>query len=287
MFLESIYKMICNNSKDKLIAFVTSNADNYVTCEEFERFTDWFKKEEKISIKDSVNIHGMGGSRLPKPSITSIASLYVSSISYKTIVKTGSSKNTSLLGSTDYFRALGLLTPVNRRQYFEKYGFAYYDYLELSPWKRYKEILCLNRSINEILHDYHFFEYKIGVLGLGISSKELYAHFLKKVHYPKPVRHFIFYSKVEGRILDEILPPDNNQIILPTLSIDDILRINYNLTFGLEDDTLWLGSLRESVAFFLYQLGETDSVAEGRELFNRAYRDRVVKRNIDMLGVLP
>ena len=178
--LKQIYRYICDNSVDSLYQLIEDHKNEEVSDAEFEQFTDMFAAKEKEWLQGCINIHGMGGTGTGKANLTSIACLYLSVISDLPIAKTGSTKNTGVFGSTDLFDALKFTKIADKKSMLEEYGFVYFDYLELSPWKQYKPLLKKNRFIADILDRYHFFEYNIGTLGLGISSQSTYSDYLAR-----------------------------------------------------------------------------------------------------------
>ena len=282
-FLARIAECVRDGSPDRLFKLIESNISTPVSPKEFEEFTQLFAKEDKLWLKGCVNIHGMGGSRIPKVNLTSIACLYLSAITKLPIAKTGSRKNTGIMGSTDFFEDLGLLEIRERKKMLETFGFVYFDYLELSPWKAYKPFLRKNIYIAEILEQYHFFEYEIGILGLGISSLSLYEKFLNQIHYPAPSCLFTFFSEVHGELLDEIVIPEQYNLLSKKLTYKDISEINHNLVLGLDHDSCWLDALRESVAVFAGELGAATSLDHGREMFNKAYTDKMVANKLEKM----
>lgn len=285
-FLVHISEYIHAGTPDRLSEFIESNIHTPVLPQEFEEFTQLFAAEEKCWLKGSVNIHGMGGTGIPKLNLTSIACLYLSVLTDLPIAKTGSRKNTGIMGSTDFFEELGLMAIRNRRKMLDTFGFVYFDYLELSPWKAYKQILRKNVYVADILEQYHFFEYEIGILGLGISSLSMYDKFLKQIHYPTPNRLFTFSSEVKGRLFDEIIDVSRCDLFGERLTSEDVSEMNFKLVFGLDQDSCWLSALRENVAMFAVELEAATSREHGRELFDKVYADRAVANKIKKISEL-
>ena len=270
-FLKQIYNCICDNSVNNLYLTMDENENTIVSDEEFEFFTQLFAGEEREWLQGSVNIHGMGGTGIPKVNLTSIACLYLSVISNLPIAKTGSRKNTGVFGSTDFFEKLKFTTIVDKKRMFEEYGFVYFDYLELSPWKQYKQYLKKNRYIADILERYHFFEYDIGTLGLGVSSQSAYIDFIRRKQYPEPTHCFTFYSELNGQQIDECVNPLVSCYSSKKLTAHEILRMDYDLINGNDKDSCWHWALRESVAVFAKELGIAKTLDEGREMFDKSY----------------
>ena len=277
-FLIRAYEIICQKNVQALMTLVKKNTDTAVLPTEFEAFTQMFANEEKEQINGSVNIHGMGGSGFPKANITSLACLYLSAITKLPIVKTGSRKNTGVMGSTDFFEEIGFMNIRDRKSVLEEYGFTYFDYLELSPWKAYKDILRLNSDISVILNGYHFFEYKIGTLGLGISSKKMHSYFLSQCHFPAPDRIFTYCSEVNGMLLDEISPSGYEYPFTKALTLREVSVLNHALAYGDDTESYWYHALRESVATFAVELNVAECCEDGREKFDKAYTDRYVAK---------
>ena len=269
------------------------NRYEMVSISDFFSFADLFSEETKKRIRGAINIHGMGGTGIPKINLTSIASLYLSTICNRHIVKTGSRKNKSVMGSTDFFEKLGILHIKEKEKVLDEFGFAYYDYLELSPWKMYKGILSKNDNIKDILERTHFFDYEMGILGVGISSDKAYRDFLHKVHYCSPKEMFHFYTIVDNKRIDEILPGNiylddilfkGKLIPLPLLSsAHQAYDISLKLIEGDVIDDYWYKALRVSVAVLLYRLHTTNSLEDGEELFEKAYRDKLVQKKIEKI----
>lgn len=272
--LTNAFEAIRDGNPAALEQLMEQGAHTPVTPREFEAFTQRFAPEEKQWLRGQVNIHGMGGSGLPKVNLTSIACLYLAAGWKIPIVKTGSRKNTGVMGSTDFFEELGILHAPDKKRLLEEFGFAYFDFLTLSPWKAYKPILRKNADIDKLLGEYHFFEYEIGVLGLGVSSGELYDRFLSQTHFPKPGRIFTYFSRTEEGLMDEILPaaPPPRRL----LTRQEVSRMDHALTFGRDADAFWLSALRESVALFARELGAVTCLEEGRERFDKLYAHRAV-----------
>ena len=277
-FLIRAYESICKKNTQALLSLVEQNTNTEISPTQFEAFTQMFAKEEKEWINGSVNIHGMGGSGIPKVNITSLACLYLSAITDLPIIKTGSRKNTSVMGSTDFFEDIGFMNIRDRKSVFNEYGFVYFDYLELSPWKAYKGTLRLNNDISVILNNYHFFEYKIGTLGLGVSSKKIYSHFLSQCHFPAPDRIFTYCSEVNGMLLDEISPSGYEYPFTKTLTSREISELNHSLAYGDDTESYWYHALRESVATFAVELNAAECCEDGGEKFDKAYTDRYVAK---------
>lgn len=293
-FLNSAYDFIVEQNTEQLLCLLNVNRELAITVDDFISFTNRFSKEDKSLINGSFNLHGMGGSGLNKPNISSIATLYLSVLSEQPIVKTGSRKNTSLFGSTDFFSSIGITEKTDKKVLFHKFGFAYYDYLELSPWKAYKDILSINYNINAILKETHFFDYTIGTLGLGITSQSAYANFLSKRYNNMPNKIIPYYSLIETTQVDELLPTeafiDNESISINpvmykdfNLSLCEIQRINRDLVIGENTHKFWYEALRITVAAFLYKIDVVDNFCDGLSLFEKCYRDKLVKKRLDAI----
>lgn len=290
-FLQQVVSCIRKGQDKKLIQLITENKNEIVLNSDFYDFVNSFNVKAKQKIKGSINVHGMGGGGIPKINLTSIACVYLSTILDEPIVKTGSRKNTSLMGSTDFFEMLGIHNVAFKEQLLEEKGFAYYDYLELSPWKRYKEILSINNSIKKILNTVHFFDYEIGVLGLGVSSNKEYYKFSEKKKYCAPKESFTFYTITEGKQIDELVLGDSfldGKLImseyLPFPRIRDkyeVYNIGYKLIEGNKEELYWYKALERTVATFAYKLGGACSYEEGCVLFEKSFKDRLAKKKIE------
>lgn len=285
LFLEQLSNAIDNKNEDMAFELIKSNTGTYVTLDDIITFSQKFDKNIKRRLQGSVNINGSGGSGIIKPNLSSITAMYIACISNIRIAKTGSVACTGKWGSSDFFKELGLLNERNREYVWDKYGFAYYDYLEVSPWKKYKSALSQNTYLGDIFKKVVFFEYPTSYYFLGISLPRYHDSLLRLELVNRPDKLVTFYTESVNGIIDEfaagsIFVQKKKMLqtlgILPSLnSTSDIKAINRDLVLG-EGNTIWKECLENGCAIILKELGVVSSLDEGKDLFCKAWKDKVI-----------
>lgn len=284
-----------NDKTTALTKLLDSNINTPVPLEDFVEFTRLFSSKKKANISGCININGTGASGMKKPNLSSIAALYLSQLSEIPVVKTGSVYNTGISGSSDFFADIGYFLSNNRERIFRKYGFMYYDFLELSPWKRYHHIFIKNKAISEIYSKVVFFDYNAGLFLLGVSNPSYYSSLLQNYFLENRPQHLVtFYTIVQGGIVDEIMPGDvyvDNRLFCKKIqslnyqqinSREDARQINSKLLTG-EETGYWKTALSMTCAYSLIEIGKACSMEEGEQMFEKAYKDRAIKGIINML----
>lgn len=292
--LQKVLTYIHNCESAKIQELINKHRDIIVSIYDFEAFVCAFSDNFK-ELEQCININGSGGSLIPKLNLTSIACLYIAAITKLKIAKTGSVKNTSMVGSSDFFRSLGLLSAHNKLNGLHKYGFCYYDHIELAPWKLYKELLSQNKSLNEYIQNGVFFEYSANVYGIGISK----SNYIEKLEYGKiynkPQTIFYYYTNTAYGMIDEIMQGDvyvndnyllsiKGDIYIPKKS-SEIINEGIKLIYGVSNNKSAIESLRYTVAIILNILSNC-SIDEGIKLFNTAFKRKTAGTLVDNLKAL-
>ena len=173
--LSEAHSLILMNEKERLLQLLKSNSSLQIDECEFERFIHSFLDSYK-GIDNCININGSGGSKIPKLNLSSIACIYTAAITNMKVVKTGSIANTSLVGSSDLFDKLGLLHAHNKLKGLDMFNFAYYDFLQITAWKRYRDILTLNDSLKHYINNGVFFDYSARITSSDSIRRDIRGH---------------------------------------------------------------------------------------------------------------
>ena len=265
------------------------NLGTEVTKQQLLTFSRLSNYKVKTKLRGAININGSGGTKFAKPNLSSLTALYLGLSTNKTIIKTGSRAVTGLCGSTDFFYETGLMNEQNREYIFDKYGFAYYDYLEVSPWKRYKELLRNNSFLKELFQQIVFFDYTTSVYFLGIGDPRFHDSLKKLCLENKPEKGLVtFYSVIKQKYIDELLPGKiyiNNKLYMDIkeekcsckMNRQQVLKINRNLLYGNEEG-YWKLCLKLSYCIIAIQIGITDELGEAEEMFEKAYQNKIVAK---------
>lgn len=288
--LDLTYHYILSDEKDKIITLWENNKETYISLEDFYQFIERFSISQRNMVSNCININGTGASPCLLPNLSSLTALYASQISKQNFVKTGSGANTGIHGSSDFFRDIGLLN-LDSQSILDEYHFLYYDYLILSPWKKYKPVMAQNKYLGDYFKQVFFFDYPSKYYFLGLNSVHFYDSFTRGWElYNRPEHLVIYYTNQNDKIYDEVysgvvhvdnkpyftLPDHNNKT---PVSASTIHKINAGLVDGSEDSD-WKMYLGYSVALVLEQMNHVQSIDEGYELFEKCYRDKVVKKMI-------
>lgn len=262
MFLRNLKEAILNDDENGLICILEESKKECVSEKEWIKFVESFTEDKNIYFKDAININGMGGTRICKPNISSIAAIYIALMSDYKVIKTGSKAYSGCWGSSDFFSEYGLLECKNKVDIINKYNFAYFDYLELSPWKKYKNLLMTNDSIKTMLDNFVCLDYKANKHFFGLSSINYFDTIRNKRIINKPNELNTFFTITTVGIIDEIVCGDvfiNNipqcigyssdyQILS---NINDIKCINLGLLTGKCEYEYWKNSLAVFVSSVL------------------------------------
>ena len=206
-FLKQVYFLILSGDRNGVQKLLSNNRSLYIDKHDFEEFIFSFSSLHN-ELKGCINLNGSGGSRIPKLNISSIACLYIAAITGLNIVKTGSSSNSSLFGSSDLFNELGLLHLKSKSSSLSLFHFAYYDYLQLSPWKLYRNILITNTSLKTFIENGIFFDYSAQYYFMGIALNHYYDRLNSGMRYNDPDSLITYYTNTKYGIIDEIIQGD-------------------------------------------------------------------------------
>lgn len=246
-----------NLSEDDIFSFLSANS-------------------RSIPISKAYTVCGSGGSMIPKPNISSLACLYLSCCQLP-ILKIGSSKQTSLFGSSDFFDCYGL---TNKYIGNDNIQFAYYDVETVKPWFKYRHLLTMNECFrvffeNHIFNEIEYLGKFVGCLG---SSKRS-AYMKKESGIPKDRIH-MYYSFINKSVIDEIVGDmcyvDDSRIHFQhtgsysPLTEKDIIDIDDALLKGDCDNSLWYHSLRDTVSIALTFFKE-ESLSNAYREFDNIY----------------
>jgi hypothetical protein len=289
-FLDIVEKYIFDENENELIDIVNNTSAIGFDDSTIVNYLRRFGKKNKVLAEGAININGSGGSGYYKPNISSIAGIYISQLSEIPVVKTGSTAYSGIYGSSDFFRDLGMLDSAKRQQVFRDYGFAYYDYLEMSPWKKFKKVLYGHPDFKRVFDKTVFLDYKASTYFLGITNKKYHCGLNDYLCVDnRPDCLITYYSETDRGIVDEAVPNGtiflnnkefqvcNSEYAMPILeSVQSIKRINKSLLCG-EEDGFWKEALANTCALALVSLKLVGSFEEGTEVFEKIYRERVVK----------
>ncbi len=287
-YLEKVRIAVLQNNQSRIEFLTSQYADTCITETDILDFSRSFCSDLKNRLRGSININGSGGSHVAKPNISSIAAMYLARMSERRVVKTGSGAYSGLFGSSDFFQELGLLTPAKRDACLERYHFAYFDYLEISPWKRFKPIMFGNQDLNYLFFKIVFFDYESDTYFLGISDPAYHSAMAKHLFLENQPHHLItYYTELNELRLDEAAPGRlfvQNSLIretkvnaVPILSsLSELKAVNHRLLTGTENG-YWRDSLALTCALCLLKLGEAESLDDGLNHFDEAYRTQILK----------
>ena len=293
-FFNLIEECVLDDNVDKLKDVIRNSSAIGIEDDVIVVFLKKFGNDNKLLAEGAININGSGGSGYYKPNISSIAGMYISQLTDVPVVKTGSVAYSGIYGSSNFFRDIGLLNPQKRRQMFEKYGFAYYDYLEMSPWKKYKKILFEHPDFKRVFDKTVFFDYKASTYFLGITNRRYHWGLNDYLDVDnKPDDLVTYCTETERGIIDEAFPKGiiylndkqfqvcKTDYIMPLLKdVQSIKRVNEALLCG-EEGGFWKEALVNTCALAFVSLNLVRSFDEGREAFEKIYRERVVKKMLE------
>ena len=297
-FLDDLIELEGNGSEELIKRVILKNINTHVTSEQIISFSRKSGREIKEKLKGAININGAGGTGFIKPNLSSLVALYIGLSIDRIIVKTGSGFSTGIWGSSNFFNKLGLMDCRKREYIYQKYGFAYYDYLEVSPWKRYKDLLRNNKYLNKLFRKIIFFDYRPSYYFLGVNSPLCYEG-LKKLRLENmPSNKLItFYSVVNSMIVDElmsgqvyvdnklVLNEDSEGIIWNRSDIKKLQKVNMELLVGTSDD-YWKKCLKLSYSIIVMNLCLASEMYEACEMFDKVYKDKKVMKMLKEINVL-
>lgn len=294
-FLDDLVDLIDNGKDDLIDSIIENNLESYIELEDVIAFSRVSGAPMKKNLRGAININGSGGSGYIKPNLSSIAALYLGLTTDHVIVKTGSSSFSGIYGSTEFFMELGFLDAYKRDYILGKYGFAYYDYLEVSPWKKYKQKLRKNKSLDDIFWKVVFLDYKASYYFLGISNPKYYEGMRKLQIENSPGKLVAFYSVINNTIVDELLDSDiyiNNKLYMKGKGkcesigrgeIERLKRINKELIMGINTG-FWRESLKITYSVIACRVGIVTNIDEGKEMFEKCYSDKIVMKVLKEIG---
>lgn len=287
-FWDEVYDLVGKKDPYALKLLIEKNRDTHFQAEDTILFSRRFASERKLELKGSININGSGGSHIRKPNLSSIAAMYLATITKRNVVKTGSVASTGIYGSSDFFHQLGLTSREQQERCLKKYHFAYIDFLELSPWKQYKPILRINSDLDRIFYQIVYFDYPASEYFLGISKPYFHDSLANKLTIENaPEKLITYYTETPNGIVDKMMPgklytdgqflcqvgPAN--VVPEIVSREEIYRINRALLHG-EYQEYWTDALTLNCSFMLWKLGFASTMNEGAELCRKAFQDRAL-----------
>jgi len=288
--------MVLENDETSLTAMLENYADLIISQQEWYEFVDSFAICLKAELKHCVNMCGSGASRIIKPNFSSVASIYLSALTGVDFMKSGSSANTGVFGSSDFFEKIGVLGYKNKSEIIQKFHWGYCDHYELSPWKKYKKIFKKNDNIRRLIENTVFHDYASEILYLGISDPSYARKLPEYINHNAPRTVKCLYSQQITGYIDEITAGavffDGRQVC-EALDVEcgiltgaeDVFEIDIQLLNGDCEDRFWRESLLRTVAVILWDLGYASDLETGLSTARVAYEKRVAKDHLTaMLG---
>lgn len=279
--VNELKRLIVQKDISGIFAFVVNNINFTFERLEFMEMLKSLYTPLNYMDSDVISISGSGKSGVTKPNIGSIVSLFISERYNVKIIKIGSrSKNGK--GSTDFFET-------NKNLIYKRFNnlsnFKYYDIDSISPWKRYHDILCLNKSIKIILEDmiWHEFKYKYKII--GISNKNVFDNYMKYEHYNRPLNIITHTSMCNNIAIDEIVGQTffningsvtnysfneniENGFYINNDNIDDI---NKGFLCGTIKNKFWYDCLKNTFVSYVLLLGLETNIDEATKSFERFF----------------
>ncbi len=265
--LNTLAKLIIKKNTSEIFKLLTENVAAEIKKEELFRFFDSFTIDKEINF-NKIGISGSGKSGIKKPNIGSIVSIFISDLYRLDIVKVGS-KGTMGKGSTDFFLKYKDLLGKSIK-------LRYYDVEDISPWKKYYDILCINKSISSILKNLVWHEYQYSYKIVGITEPEVFIRYLNIEHFRKPSNLMLHTSTIGNRNIDEIMGTTKylvngkiveiqylNNLTMDTLVKDtDIDAINESLLKGEILSDFWFNCLKNTFVSYVSFLTNREKVCE-------------------------
>lgn len=285
---------VLNNDEARLIRLFKDATDLRVSSQEWCEFVDSFEVSLKRKIVNCVNMCGSGASRIIKPNISSVASIYLAALTRSDFMKSGSAANTGVFGSSDFFRKIGVLGYKNKIEILQKYHWGYCDHYELSPWKKFKGIFKTNDSIRNLMDCTVFHDYSSRVLYLGISDPSFANKINTYVNHNAPQQVKCLYSFHNFGCVDEATAGEvffNNERIcadrgieyIPLKDANEVFEIDLQLLNGNCNNRFWLESLARTIAIVLFDMCYASDINEGLTMAYKAYKDCVAKKYLDCM----
>ena len=279
---------MCDNTQ-YLIDILSEYSDLKIELSECINFLNRFNKAKIKSDNMVIGITGSGGSGIKKPNIGTIAALYLSCIPNIKVIKTGSSKKTGIIGSTDLLNYIGYTKIKKKDVFYDRYGFCYYDVNDISKWKKYENILKINVSLCKILNIIAYNEFQYDIKFTGTVYRKYAEQFMGKYMVNEPKLWYIYGGFINDYIIDEFIP-GHNFIISKNIhrsffikesqkskNDGNISELNNSLIMSQCDDCFWYESLKYTVAIYTYLCGISQNLNEGIEIFEKIYKTKMVK----------
>lgn len=295
VFFKELVQLIENSDENKIVSYIEKHKSFVFADEEAYEMIDYFSCNIKNNLRHCINLCGTGGSGIVKPNITSISSLYLAYINSNTFVKTGSIANSGKFGSSDFFNQIGIINYTNKMKIIEEFGWGYFDYLELSPWKQYKPILKLNDCFRDFFDRHIIYDYSSKHLILGISNPIYHKAIDNHIQHYKPQKIHTYYTETSVGIIDEFAPGNiyvDGQLIRKTRScefnyindINEIKQINLDLINGCCNRKFWKESLLLTIT--MVQCILNDDYFSFDDYYRNAkkvYEEKKVKKHINKI----
>lgn len=277
-----------------LVTLLENNTDLVISRQEWYEFVDSFAATLKAEIKHCINMCGSGASRIIKPNISSVASIYLSALTGVDFMKSGSVANTGVFGSSDFFEKIGVLGYRNKSEILRKFHWGYCDHFELSPWKKYKKVFKTNSSLCNIIENTVFHDYASDVLYLGISDPSYAQKLPEYINYSAPGIVKCLYSHHTFGYIDEVTAGEvffDGRRVCGDLGVEctvltgaeDVFNIDMQLLNGNCNDRFWCESLLRTVAVILVDLGRASDFEKGLSLACKAYENCLARNYLDIM----
>lgn len=204
-----------------------------------------------------IHLTGQGGSKILKPNLTTLTAYYLGLCGFS-VVKTGSTKHTSVSGSSDFV----FKTADEYPYHWNCSKLKYYDIDYCSPWIKYRSILEQNSSFENFFAKNIFNECKTKLKFVGVLGPDALKIRKSKHIINPPDKEFAFFTEANGCYLDEIIPGSiyfDGELITkttfskyPNLTKSDVDIINEKLFLGLDNTSFWYNCLKLSVSHIIY-----------------------------------
>lgn len=283
--------MVLENDETGLAALLENYADLSISRQEWYEFVDSFAICLKAEVKHCINMCGSGASRIIKPNLSSVASIYLSALTGVDFMKSGSAANTGVFGSSDFFEKIGVLGYKNKSEILQKFHWGYCDHYELSPWKKYKKIFKKNDNICSLIENTVFHDYASDVLYLGISDPSYAQKLPEYINHNAPGTVKCLYSQQPAGCIDEITAGAvffDGRHVCEALDAEcgkltgaeDVFEIDIQLLNGDCEDRFWRESLLRTIAVILLDQGHAPDLETGLSRARSAYENGVAKEHL-------
>lgn len=275
-FLNEVRRCILSDDALSLWDIIETNKNTIIPHYNIEKLLFDICPTQKINA--DIHLTGQGGSKKIKPNLTTLTAYYLGLCGYN-VVKTGSIKKTSALGSTDFVVKIKSKYPVH----WNCSNIKYYDIDYCSPWLKYRNILEQCYSFSSFFSEYIFNECKAKSKFVGVLGPDAIKIRNQKTILNPPNKEITLYTQLNNFYLDEIVIGNvfiNNHLHItiprikyPIISFEDVDIINTKLLLGLDENSYWYESLKLSVSLIIHFASDgriTHRAAE--KMFINAYK---------------